>query len=65
MVLHAKLLAPRWLSAGALVEVAALRMHNAAVAGRELLKTGIAKSLIEALIGFARAIDAENGTAEF
>ena len=40
-------------------------MHDTAIAGSKLLKARITKALVKALIGFAGAIDTEDGTTKF
>jgi hypothetical protein len=65
MVGHAELLAPARLAAGALIEVALLRAHDAHIALRQLLHAGVAVALAEAGLGPAPAMAAMDGAEVF
>jgi hypothetical protein len=58
MVLHAEVIAPHRFATGSGFVVAAFRRHDAGIAFSQLLKAGIAVTLVETFVAVAAAIDA-------
>ena len=65
VVAHAVAVAPVGFAAGALVEMAPLRMNDAGVALRQLAEARVTIALVETLVGLAATMDTKNAPGVF